>query len=246
MVHHATVVPREAVSGQFLTVPGINRTYLMSVIVELTIPSEEFELGRILRVEAPVRITLETMVPLGGKPTPFVRINNSVRDRFEQAVREHRSVESIQPADTHNDETLYAMKWNPSDNSLFGTMLEMDVTLLEATGDADTWQFELRFPSHETLSRFQDYYLERDLSITIERIYNPTKPDAGPWFGLTPPQRETLTRAVEAGYYSLPREISTVQLASEFDISDQAVTERLRRAIVTLTSNTLSTSTEES
>jgi predicted DNA binding protein len=33
--------------------------------------------------------------------------------------------------------------------------------------------------------------------------------------------------------------MSTQELAEEFDISDQAVTERLRRAIMTLTENTL-------
>lgn len=223
----------------------LNSTYLMSVIVELSVPSEEFELGRILRVESPVLVTLETMVPIGGRPTPFVRSKNGVRDRFEQAVREHHSVESIKLVDTHDDETLYALTWNPSNDSLFGTILDMDAALLGATGGSDRWQFELRFPSHDTLSEFQEYYIERGFSITIERIYNPTKPDAGPWFGLTPLQRETLTRAVQEGYYSLPREISTVQLAEKFDVSDQAITERLRRGITTIVTNTLLASEEE-
>lgn len=218
----------------------------MSVIVELSVPAEEFELGRILRVESPVLVVLETMVPLGGRPTPFVRVENGVRDRFEQTVREHPSVNRIRLVDTHEDETLYALNWEPSDESLFKTMLDMGATLLEATGDADVWEFELRFPSHDTLSRFQEYYVDRDLSITIKRIYNPTEPDAGPWFGLTPPQRETLSRAVEAGYYSLPRNTSTLQLGEEFGVSDQAVTERLRRGITTLVSNTLLASEEES
>ncbi|WP_229770500.1 hypothetical protein [Halorhabdus sp. CBA1104] len=38
----------------------------MSVIVELTIPSDAFELGQILNVEGGTQVTLETMVPLGG------------------------------------------------------------------------------------------------------------------------------------------------------------------------------------
>jgi predicted DNA binding protein len=218
----------------------------MSVIVKLSVPSEEFELGRILRVEGSVRVALETVVPLGGRSTPFVRVKNESRDRFEQSVRDHPSVERIQLIETNDDETLYALRWNPSDGTLFKTMLDMETALLKATGDADTWQFELRFPSHDTLAHFQDYYTERDLSVTIERIYNPTKPDAGPWFGLTAAQREALTRAVEEGYYSLPRNVSTVQLGEEFDISDQAVTERLRRAIVTLVTNTLLANDEES
>ncbi len=39
--------------------------------------------------------------------------------------------------------------------------------------------------------------------------------------------------------------MSTQDLANDLDISDQAVTERLRRAIVTLTENTLIAMTEE-
>ncbi|WP_248897625.1 helix-turn-helix domain-containing protein [Haloplanus halobius] len=211
----------------------------MSVIVEITISSEAFELGQILRVEESTQVILETMVPLGGKPTPFVRVRNDARETFERSVREHPSVNEIQLVNTHEDETLYALDWDPSEASLLRTILDLDAALLSATGTADTWGLELRFPTHEDLSTFQDYYLEEDIEVSIKRIYNPTKPDAGPWYGLTPPQRETLTTAVEAGYYSLPRQISTQELADTFDISDQAVTERLRRGISTLVLNTL-------
>ena len=211
----------------------------MSVIAEVTIPSAAFELGQILRVEGPTQVTLETMVPLGGRPTPFVRVRNDARESFERSVRDHSSVNDIRLVDTHDDESLYSLDWEPSDASLLRTILDLDAVLLDATGGADAWGLELRFPTHESLSSFQDYYIEEDIDVSIERIYNPTKPDAGPWYGLTPPQRETLADAVEAGYYSLPRQISTQELADSFDISDQAVTERLRRGISTLVRNTL-------
>ncbi|RLM81550.1 helix-turn-helix domain-containing protein, partial [Halobellus sp. Atlit-38R] len=51
------------------------------------------------------------------------------------------------------------------------------------------------------------------------------------WYGLSEPQREALTLAVQMGYYDIPRGCTTQELASELGISDQAVTERLRRAI---------------
>ena len=211
----------------------------MSVIAEVTVPSAAFELGQILRVEGPTQVTLETMVPLGGRPTPFVRIRDDARETFERSVRDHPAVNDINPVDTHDDETLYSLDWEPSDASLFGTILDLDAVLLDASGDAEAWGLELRFPTHEALSEFQEYYVEEDIDVSVDRIYNPTKPDAGPWYGLTPPQRETLAHAVEAGYYSLPRRISTQELADTFDISDQAVTERLRRGISALVRNTL-------
>jgi len=148
----------------------------------ITVPSETFELGQILRVEGPTQIALETMVPLGGKPTPFVRIRNDARETFERSVSEHPSVNEIQLVNTHDDETLYALDWEPSEASLLRRILDLDAVLLGATGTTDTWGLELRFPTHEALSTFQEYYVDENIRVSVERIYNPTKPDAGPWY----------------------------------------------------------------
>lgn len=211
----------------------------MAVIVELTVPADAFELGRILRVEGSTSITLETMVPLGDRSVPFVRIHDGIRDAFERAVRDHPAVTKLTLVNSHEGELLYALNWDPSEDSLFQKILDLDGVLLSATGDSDIWGLEVRFLTHEVLSEFQEYYIEENIQVSIKHIYNPTRPDAGPWFGLSPTQRETLMRAVESGYYSLPRETSTKELAETFDISDQAITERLRRGISALVQNTL-------
>lgn len=217
----------------------------MSVIVELTLPSESFELGRILRVEGRTRVTLETMVPMGGKPTPFVRVQNVARERFEQRVRAHSTVNDVRETNRHDGETLYTLDWDPTADTLFRALLDMEVALLGATGGAERWELELRFPSHETLSDFQEYYTDHDIRVTIERIYNPTRPEAGPWYGLTEPQREALMQAVQSGYYSVPRGVSTKDLAAEAGISDQAMIERLRRGLTALVRNTLLAAEED-
>lgn len=217
----------------------------MSVIVELTLPSDAFELGQILRVEGRARVSLETMVPMGDHPTPFVRVQNVDRGRFEERVRAHSMVRDVHVATRHDGETLYALDWNPTSDTLFRGLLNIDVAVLGATGGADRWELELRFPSHDALSEFQTYYTDHDIEVTVERIYNPTRPEAGAWYGLTPPQREALSLAVRSGYYSLPRRVSTQDLATEAGISDQAVIERLRRGITALVENTLLTAEEE-
>lgn len=210
----------------------------MSVIVEMTLPATVFELGRILAVEGESRIELETMVPIGNRSIPFFRVYEG-RDSFEAAVGKNDAVSDITQVSSQNGEILYALDWDISDDSFFQGLLDTEATILEAAGSTDTWAFDLRFTSHDDLSNFQSYCLEHDLPIEVQSLYNPTRPDAGPWFGLTPQQRVALSRAVEEGYYSIPRETSTRALADEFDISDQAMTERLRRAIVNLVTNTL-------
>ena len=211
----------------------------MSVIAEVSIPAHEFELGRILDIERATVIELEEMVPLGETAVPFFSVHAGTSDAFEASVRNHPSVERIQQVSTHEDEVYYSLSWRYERDLVFEGFLETRAHLLTATGHATNWEFELRFPSHDALSAFKSYCENAHITLEVHRIYNPTKPGDAPWFGLTEVQRETLLYAVEAGYYAIPREISTQKLAEEFGVSDQAVTERLRRATIALVENTL-------
>ena len=211
----------------------------MSVIADLTVAATEFELGRILELDPEERLELETMVPLGQKAVPFFLVHEQTRESFEERVQNHPSVDHVQEVDRRDRERLYTLQWNTSSDHFFNAMGTAGAQLMTAKGGAVTWQFEVRFPSHEALSQFHELCDDARVEFELERVYNPTKPSLSPWYGLTSHQQKTLTRAVEGGYYSIPRRLSTRDLAEEFDISDQAVTERLRRAIVTLTENTL-------
>ncbi|MFC7133943.1 MULTISPECIES: helix-turn-helix domain-containing protein [Salinibaculum] len=211
----------------------------MAVIAHIRIPAESFELGRILELESGTTIELETMVPLGEKAVPFFSVTEEVHESFEQRVQNHPSVDDIVEVSRHDNERLYSLDWNIARDVFFQGVMEGQGQLLSAKGTPAEWEFELRFPTHEALSEFQKYCSNAHISLEVGRVYNPVRPGTGAWYGLTPAQRETLVLAVEGGYYSIPREISTQDLADALDISDQAVTERLRRAIHTLVENTL-------
>lgn len=215
----------------------------MSVIVDLALPSRSFELGRILGMEGGTRVVLESVVPMGNRSVPFIRVFEG-RDSFEAVVAEESSVDDIRVISEHDDETLYALDWDISGDEFFAGILEYQGPIIEATGAESTWAFEVRFEEHDQLSAFQEYCGDSGLPVEFRRLYNPTKPDAGPWYGLTAAQRTALLRAVETGYYSIPREITTMELADEFGISDQAMTERLRRAVTNLVANSIQVSEE--
>ncbi|ARS89318.1 helix-turn-helix domain-containing protein [Natrarchaeobaculum aegyptiacum] len=217
----------------------------MAVIAHLRVPADSFELGRILELEATGTIELENMVPLGEKAVPFFSVSDAVRESFEQNVENHPSVERIVEVTRHDDERLYSLDWNIGRDVFLQGVIELQGQLLSATGTVNTWEFEIRFPTHEALSDFQEYCSNAHIPLEVGRIYNPVRPGTGMWYGVTEPQRETLMRAVQGGYYSIPRRMSTQDLADDLGISDQAVTERLRRAIETLTENTLIAMEEE-
>lgn len=217
----------------------------MPVIAHLRIPADSFELGRILVLNTGAVIELENMVPLGEKAVPLFSVSEDARVDFEEAVQNHPSVETITEVSRHDNERMYSLNWNVGRDVFFQGVLETGAQLLSATGTTDTWEFELRFPTHAALGEFKEYCSNAHIPLEVGRIYNPMKPDAGMWYGLTEAQRETLVRAVRGGYYSIPRQMSTQDLAETLGISDQAVTERLRRAIVTLVENTLIATIEE-
>lgn len=211
----------------------------MSVIAELQIAGSEFALGRTLEAVSGTAIELENMVPMGEAPVPFFWVHNSDREEIEANLSNQETIQNITEIDNLDGRTLYALEWTIDRDELFRGIQEQNAQVLGATGTIVDWEFELRFPSHEALSNFQRYCSQEQIAISVRRIYNPTKPGTGPWFGLTPRQRETLLLATEMGFYDIPRGCSTIELAERLEISDQAVTERLRRAIVTLVSNTL-------
>lgn len=70
-------------------------------------------------------------------------------------------------------------------------------------------------------------------------MFSATRPDVGSGYGVTARQREALLLAVEWGYYAIPRETGTADLAARLGISKQSVTERLRRGTANLVRNTL-------
>ncbi|RXK50081.1 helix-turn-helix domain-containing protein [Halorientalis pallida] len=211
----------------------------MSVIVEMEVVASDFELGRILDIVPGVRVEVETMVPAGERAVPLFWVYDGDRSSFESGVRDHPAVDAFTEIDEFEDRTLYAIDWDVEFDHFFGAIVENEGHVLAATGHSDAWQFELRFPDHDCLSAFQTSLEDARISFEVIRVYNPTRPDAGPWFGLTPTQREALVLAVECGYYDIPRTCTTVELAEKLDISDQAVTERLRRAIVNLVDHSL-------
>jgi predicted DNA binding protein len=219
----------------------------MSVIVELELAAHEFELGRILQVPAGTHIEMEAVVPAAERTIPLFWVYSADidTDTFETCIRSHDSVNSITAVDIFEDRALYAMDWAVGSDRFFQAVVGNGGSILNAAGFAQEWGFEVRFASHDDLGSFRADLEDARVTFEVLRVYNPTRPDAGPWYGLTPSQREALTLAVEAGYYDIPRTCTTVELADKLDISDQAVTERLRRAIVNLVSNTLLAAEDE-
>ena len=213
----------------------------MSVVVEVRVSADEFGLGRRFDagMEPTAAVELETVVPAGSRVVPYFLLRADRPERVLEAVGEDPLVEDPRVVDDFGEQVLLAFDWAASDDPLFGGVFRSGTTVLGASGRERTWTFELRFDGSVDLEDFREHCAEAGVDFDLVRMYRPSSPGSDLSFGLTGPQREALASAVDRGYYDVPRQSTTAELAAELGISDQAVSERLRRGVARLVRHTV-------
>ncbi|MFC7223867.1 helix-turn-helix domain-containing protein [Halalkalicoccus sp. GCM10025322] len=210
----------------------------MVVILKVRVVPETFALGRVVPVPERARIELETLVTRGERSQPYLWVVAPDVETTVATIRERTSVD-LTVVEVIEDRALLALDWDIERGDLFSGIRACDGRILAVTGARDGWEFDVRFPEHAALLEFKRYCEDHDIDFTVKRIYYATRPTVDDSFGLTERQREALELAVREGYYAVPRRCRTADLAERFDISEQALLERLRRGIVNLVSATL-------
>lgn len=210
----------------------------MSVIAEIQVEGD-FALSELLKELPDVPIQLERVIPAGERTVPLIWIHTDEPEPVEQHLREHRLIESITQLDVFEDRALYRIEWTEEPDSIFNEIQSKRADLLDAVGMGESWTFELRFPTHDALSGFHDHCEEAGLPLSVNRIYRPSSAESPERYGLTDIQYDTLLSALEQGYFTVPREITSKELGAQLGVSDQAVTERIRRGTTNILSHIL-------
>lgn len=213
----------------------------MSIVAEFSTSAEAFALGDALAEHPAVRVELEKVVPTRKEVLPFFWAWGGDLDAFQETVRDQSIVAELRVVDTLDDQRLYRVEWTRVLTDLGRIIRRADATVLEASGQDDTWRFELRFPSHDDVRGFQTDCADHDISLDLERLHSLTELDAEGKYDLTPEQRDTLLTALEEGYFEEPRAITLEELADELGLSSTAVSGRMRRAHAKLVARALVT-----
>lgn len=215
----------------------------MSVILEFSIPGDEFSLGRVLSGPPDMHLELERIVPTREMVMPFVWATGDDFVAFEERVRDNPHVKELFALDKVGDSGLYRIEWTAiHDQDIIDGISKTDGTVLEASGNT-TWTFRLRFPDHDHLSQFYNYCTDHGISIHIERMYTSREEGHGGYqFGLSQEQLEAIVLALRRGYFATPKEVTLDELATELGISRQALSNRIRRANETVLQTVLLTS----
>ncbi|WP_336363757.1 helix-turn-helix domain-containing protein [Halalkalicoccus salilacus] len=206
----------------------------MSVTIEVHVDADEFEFGRVIESVDGVRIELQTIIPIGEQALPLIEIHDEDHRTSVEGLREHPAVAAVVAVEEYDDRGVYAIEWHEDPDTFFTSIRDQDAQILNAVRPNSHWEFEIRFPSREALTAFRETVNEGELGLDVTRVSQDDRSTADSKEELSEPQREALDLAVDRGYYAIPREATTAELADELGISDQAVVERLRRATITL------------
>jgi predicted DNA binding protein len=208
-------------------------------IAELELPAEEFALHETLRRLEGIEFEIERVVAHDSDQVmPYVWASSIGDADLEAALEDDPSVESLEVLADLGEERLYRMHWIDDIDTLVRILVEEDGTILAAFGRSESWALRTLFPEREALSRTHEFCEEAGLTMHIDSIYRLDEGRGGR-FGLTETQQSTLLEAFEQGYYDVPRTVTADELATEIDISHQALSEQLRRAHGTLVENAI-------
>lgn len=217
----------------------------MATIAEFTIPAHEFALSETLERRPDITINIDRVVAHNTtEVVPFVRVIHGEVDGLTEILETDASVAEVELFGKTDDERFYRLVWNETAEIVGYMVNECAATVQEATASEGEWHLRTLFPERDGLSAMSEYAQENGVDLDIKKIYG-TDDFEMARYNLTELQYEALAAAVEQGYYEIPRETDSEELAADLDISHQALSERLRRATKSLVVSALAIEDED-
>jgi len=163
-------------------------------------------------------------------PVMFTWASDGDFEAFEAALPDDPTIREHERIDDEGDQRLYRVVINrevstnpaPIDRETGASRLSIETTVEGAV-------LEVRLPDREALQEYVGLLRENEFSVELLRAYPASQPTDR--FGLSEKQAEALAVAHDGGYFEVPRETDLDRLADELDVSEQALSERIRRGL---------------
>ncbi len=202
-------------------------------------PADEFMLERTLEQMPDAEFEIERVVATEATLVPFVWAMKCDPDRLNRLLDDDPTVENVRLLAEFDEEWLYRMDWVENETLVEYVTNELQAVVQQAFTDDDSWRLTIVFTDREDAAAANAFCRERGIDVRVDRIYEIDKARRAQ-FDLTESQYEAVKEAFERGYYEIPSRASTEELAAEFGISQQALSERLQRAHGNLVKNVVS------
>lgn len=204
------------------------------IVTEIAIPPESFEYSEILQTDPEAKVELEHLSFNGGY-APLVWLSGEDRKAVVAAAREHPLIDDVIRHQSTEDRTLVEVFLEPRRTGVMEALHQSNAKVFDVVGTNETWKFRLGFSAHGDLTTFQSLLSEFDVPMTLRSLselgLEPGSRGSGDRPALSSEQREAVLLAKEHGYFDVPRQTTTADLADELGISDSAFSQRIRRGL---------------
>lgn len=188
-----------------------------------------------------IRLRWERSDPVDDRIRVLLWAEGGDFDAFEAALEDDPTVTLPLQVVEVGDRRLYQLELidEGRETSIYPLMIEVGGVIQELTATQDGWEFRTSFPDRASFGRFRTFCEDHEIGMDVRRVYDHRSDSADTTFGLTEPQRETLVAAIDCGYFEIPRECSLAGLGDHLGISENAASERIRRATKQLVERTI-------
>ncbi|MFC6717358.1 helix-turn-helix domain-containing protein [Natrialbaceae archaeon GCM10025810] len=202
----------------------------MSILAEFEAAASDLVLGPTLEAVPSLAVEIERQYALDpDRPVAFCWVTCADVDRLERALGHDPTVAGFELLERRGRRRLYRIQ--RSDSNVIGAYrrwMAVGGELLRCRGSDARWEFEMRFPDRDSFTSYHEFLERRGVALDLCRLSDGGR-SRGADDVLTEAQREALVLAYEEGFFDVPRETTLSEIAELLDISDQAVSERLRR-----------------
>lgn len=201
----------------------------MTTIVEFSMPTDEIGLCETLTSFPNIEFEADRIATHDtSNIIPLVWAMGTDLEGLTPALEADPSVKEVERLAAIDGKRLYRTVWTTHSPVVEYMLTDWNAAIKRATVSGTQWQLRVLFPDRTGVSAVHDYAEESGLSLDIGRMYDIGGKE-GEQHDLTNIQYEALTAALARGYYDIPRTVTQAELATELDISHQALSERLRR-----------------
>ena len=169
----------------------------------------------------------------------FYWIDGAEFDVIESALDTDDTVDDIELVTDIGRRRLYRIDLSPGVDTTVPVWSSLELTIISARATQDGWTVTIRYPDRDTLRDHIESVRQLGIDYAVVRLYEEDERSAPTETQLTPAQVEALQTAYEAGYFTVPRTGSLETVASALDVSEQAVSERIRRGTAALIESSL-------
>ena len=211
----------------------------MSYIAEFRLASPDLPLSSALNAARDVTLRVEQAIAEDpSRPVLFLWATGTGLDLFDRAVETDPTVDEVTTMEDAGDRRLYRISVAADAEIVMYPMdVELGVSRLSVRATCEGLDVRMRFPSREAVGRYREACEEMGVTFSLRRLYAGEGTDASAaegTYGLSKKQRETLVRAVDSGFYDVPRGTGLTTIADDLGVSEQAISERLRRGTALL------------